>query len=152
MGIRRQLLWAIVLLLAFGAATAYGQDEQPAETAEATTPSAKVAKPPVVKHDLEGRSECLMCHSGAMEGVPAAPEDHAERGNDTCLLCHGPGTAMQTTAAPQITHELEGRSDCAMCHTSGMESVPQAPADHKGRPNGSCTMCHLPMAGEASGG
>jgi hypothetical protein len=144
------LLWATVLLLAFGAATAYGQD-QPADAGETVTPAAK-AKPPAVSHDLDGRSECLMCHSGAMEGVPAAPADHAERGNETCLWCHGSDAAMQTVAAPQITHELEGRKDCAMCHTSGMESVPQAPADHKDRPSGSCTMCHLPMASDASGG
>jgi hypothetical protein len=58
---------------------------------------------------------------------------------------------MQTTAAPPVPHDLEGRADCAMCHMSGMESMPQAPEDHKGRPSGSCTMCHMPMASDASG-
>lgn len=150
MSVRRQFsLWTLVLLLAFGAATAYGQDEQPA--GEEATPTAEMAKPKAVPHDLEGRSECLMCHSGAMEGVPGVPENHAGRGNETCLWCHGPDAAMQTTAAPQIPHELEGRADCAMCHTTGMESIPQVPEDHEGRPSESCRMCHLPKAGDASG-
>jgi hypothetical protein len=152
MRVRRQFsLWTLVLLLAFGAATAYGQEEQPAKAAEGATPAAEKAKPKAVPHDLEGRSECLMCHSGAMEGVAGVPEDHAGRDNETCLWCHGAGAAMQTTAAPQVPHELEGRADCAMCHTTGMESIPQAPEDHEGRPSGSCTMCHLPMASDASG-
>jgi hypothetical protein len=148
MGIQRLLLCSIVSLLTFGAATVYGQDEQPADTAEKATATAKLK---AVPHDLEGRSECLMCHSGAMEGVAGVPEDHAGRGNETCLWCHGAGAAMQTTAAPPVPHDLEGRADCAMCHMSGMESMPQAPEDHKGRPSGSCTMCHMPMASDASG-
>ena len=30
-------------------------------------------KPPVMSHDMAGKENCVMCHSGAMEGIPASP-------------------------------------------------------------------------------
>ncbi len=125
---RHTLILSTIVLLGPGVGSAFGQDV--------------AAPPPVVPHDLEGRDDCLMCHSGAMDGMPAVPENHAGRGNATCLSCHGPDAAMQTLTPPSIPHELEGRSECSMCHTSGMEGIPQAPADHEGRPNDACAMCH----------
>ena len=47
-------------------------------------------KPPVMSHDLEGKEACSMCHSGAMEGMPAVPATHEGRGDDTCQMCHKP--------------------------------------------------------------
>lgn len=130
---RQSLLMAVVLLLGPGAMTALAQEE-------ATT------KPPVVAHELEGRSECLMCHSGAMEQVTAVPASHEGRGNETCLWCHAADASVQTAEAGKIPHELEGRDNCGMCHGSGMEGMPQSPADHEGRSNESCGMCHEPSA------
>ena len=135
MRIRRQsLLLTAVLFFGPGAATALAQEEAAAQ------------KPTVVSHELEGRSECLMCHSGAMEEIAAAPANHEGRGNDTCLWCHAADAAVQTAEAGKITHELEGRDNCGMCHASGMEGMPQSPADHEGRPNESCGLCHEPSA------
>lgn len=102
--------------------------------------------PPAMTHDAAGRDNCMMCHkAGAMEPVPDAPADHADRPNEICLACHAPDAAVQTTAPPATSHPLEGRDNCMMCHTAGaMEPVPDAPADHEGRDNKYCTLCHMP--------
>lgn len=41
--------------------------------------------PARIPHDLEGREDCLMCHSA---GDLAVPEDHSGRTSDTCTGCH----------------------------------------------------------------
>ncbi|KPK56813.1 MAG: hypothetical protein AMS21_12375 [Gemmatimonas sp. SG8_38_2] len=101
--------------------------------------------PPAMSHPAEGRADCLMCHkAGAMEPVPDAPASHAEFSNDLCAMCHAPDAAVQTTAPTAMSHPLEGRGDCMMCHKAGaMEPVPDAPADHEGRDNKYCTLCHV---------
>lgn len=131
---RASVFLGAVLLIGPGAATAVAQDEAAAK------------KPTAVSHELEGRSECLMCHSGAMEEMPAAPADHEGRENSTCLWCHAADASIQTAEAAKTPHELEGREQCGMCHSSGMEGMPQSPADHEGRPNDSCGLCHEPSA------
>lgn len=100
--------------------------------------------PPAVQHDLAGRDQCLMCHTaGAMEAVPDVPANHADPANETCKWCHAADAAMQTATPPAIAHELEGRDQCLMCHTPGrMEPVPDTPADHEGRAEGFCQLCH----------
>ena len=44
------------------------------------------AKPPAVPHSLQGRDDCLVCHSAA--GIKPFPKDHAGRTKATCLSCH----------------------------------------------------------------
>ena len=105
---------------------------------------AQAAKPKAVGHDLEGKAQCLMCHGGAMPNIPAAPENHAERPNETCLWCHGPGAAMLTEDAKGIAHDLEGKAQCQMCHSGAMPNIPAPPEDHEGRGNEYCTLCHSP--------
>lgn len=124
-----------ILMVGIGVAPAFGQE--PAAT-----------KPPPVKHDLEGRAQCLMCHTpGAMEPVPDVPASHAERPNETCLWCHDPNAAVQTTEPRVIPHDVEGRETCLMCHTPGaMEPVPDVPASHEGRADKYCRLCHNPAA------
>lgn len=102
--------------------------------------------PPAVQHSLEGRDNCLMCHKpGAMEPVPDVPASHADYTNDLCLMCHAKDAAIQKTAPPAIPHALEGRDNCLMCHKPGaMEPVPDTPADHEGRENAVCQLCHKP--------
>lgn len=39
-----------------------------------------------------------------------------------------------------ITHPIEGREECDTCH--GPSGVRPYPADHEGRPNDSCLLCH----------
>jgi hypothetical protein len=109
----------------------------------------EAAKPPAVSHDVEGRDQCLMCHTaGAMEAVPDAPAaSHADRTNEVCLLCHAADSPMQTATPPAMSHSLDGRDQCMMCHKAGaMEAIPDAPAGHESIDLKYCTMCH-PAAG-----
>ncbi|NIM40091.1 MAG: hypothetical protein GTN84_03095, partial [Hydrogenophaga sp.] len=77
-------------------------------------------KPPVVNHDLTGRTACLMCHkAGAMEAVPDAPANHEGRPNEACLWCHAKDAPIQTAAPKAISHSVEGRTACLMCHRPG---------------------------------
>ena len=103
---------------------------------------AQDAKPPVMSHDMEGKENCAMCHSGAMEGIPASPADHEGRAAESCVLCHGADSEMQTSAANAIPHDLEGKDNCSMCHSGAMEGMPAAPASHEGREADTCQMCH----------
>jgi len=45
---------------------------------------------------------------------------------------------------PLVPHTLEGRSACLLCHGSGLATVPQVPANHAGRTDATCTLCHKP--------
>ena len=104
-------------------------------------------KPPPVKHELQDRADCVMCHSGGMPDTPVTPaETHKGREVGTCLWCHAPDAAMQTKTPKPISHELENRDDCMMCHSGGLPDTPVAPADHKGRANKDCQMCHIKAA------
>ncbi len=127
----------LVLLVGTGAGVALGQEEP--EREGWTTP-------PAMTHELEGRASCTMCHTpGAIEQAPDMPTDHEGRPNELCLICHAPDAAVQTTVPPVITHKMEGRAGCVMCHTAGaMEQVPDMPANHEGRTNDYCTLCHAP--------
>jgi hypothetical protein len=105
---------------------------------------AQDAKPPVMSHDLAGKENCAMCHSGAMEGIPAQPADHEGRAVETCTMCHAADSGMQTTGAKAVPHDLAGKEACSMCHSGAMEGMPAAPASHEGRGDDTCTMCHKP--------
>lgn len=104
--------------------------------------AAQAAKPKAMSHSAEGRSNCMMCHSGAMEAVPGVPASHEGRPNEVCLWCHAPDAAIQTKEPPVVPHQLEGREQCIMCHSGKMEAVPAVPADHEGRDVKYCTLCH----------
>jgi hypothetical protein len=95
-------------------------------------------------------ASCDACH---LEGQPSpeyvcgdcheAPENHLE---GTCDTCHTPegwaeSAATITSSAPRITHELEGRDDCLMCHDPEGQVRP-APADHADYANEQCIVCH----------
>ena len=43
---------------------------------------------------------------------------------------------------PQVSHSLEGRSACLVCHETGVGEAPKIPADHSGRSNDTCLACH----------
>lgn len=45
---------------------------------------------------------------------------------------------------PPIPHSLEGRQDCNLCHATGVGGAPKFPADHTGRTNEMCRVCHQP--------
>ncbi len=50
------------------------------------------AVPKAIPHDLAGREQCLMCHSGALEGIPVPPANHEKIDVKYCRLCHNPGS------------------------------------------------------------
>lgn len=133
---RRPMVASAFLLLGLGALGAFAWQQEGWKT------------PPAVPHALEGRDNCMMCHkAGVMEAVPDAPASHAEYPNTICLMCHAKDAAVQTTAPSAISHPVEGRDNCWMCHKPGaMEPVPDAPADHEGRDNKYCTLCHQPAS------
>ena len=104
---------------------------------------AQDTKPPVTPHDIAGKEACSMCHSGAMEGMPAAPASHEGWADDTCQSCHAEGSLGQG-AAKATPHEIEGKETCSMCHSGAMEGMPAAPASHEGLKDKACVMCHAP--------
>lgn len=137
--------WKIgILVLLTGAlvpGTLAAQEAEAGEEGEWTVP-------PAMTHDLEGRSNCLMCHKTGMMDAQAVPESHTDRTNVTCLWCHAPDAAVQTTAPSSITHDLEGKHACLTCHRAGtMEDTPDVPANHEGRTDEFCTLCHTPAEG-----
>jgi hypothetical protein len=77
------------------------------------------ALPLPVKHSLEGRDDCLMCHAQDL-----LPESHqaAEFTSEECLLCHSAGNVAAAQGAPggevsfadDIQPLLE--ANCATCH------------------------------------
>lgn len=109
-------------------------------------PASAQIKPHATPHDIEGQEQCLMCHAaGALEPVPDVPADHEGRTNETCQWCHAPDSPMLTSDPGTIPHDLEGQEQCLMCHTAGaMEPVPDVPANHEGRENEHCRLCHKP--------
>ncbi len=125
--IRNVVMSAGALLFLAAAAPAFGQE-----------------KPAVIPHDLEGKDNCAMCHSGAMEGMPAMPESHEGRGNETCVMCHAEDAEIQTADAPAIPHDLEGKDMCTMCHSGAMEGMPAVPESHAERESDICQWCHTP--------
>ncbi|MGD2039799.1 MAG: cytochrome c3 family protein, partial [Anaerolineae bacterium] len=93
---------------------------------------------------------CEGCHA-ADQSVPEfvcsnchdRPENHLP---GECSLCHTPEGWAQSIAyvvnlSPQISHELEGRQDCLMCHSVDGEIAP-APNNHGDYINEQCTLCH----------
>ncbi|MBI4295431.1 MAG: NapC/NirT family cytochrome c [Chloroflexi bacterium] len=118
---------------------------RPAPRPEPTPPPSAI---PGVPHSLEGRENCLLCHSPS--GAVPFPQDHAGRPINTCTACHKPAATatpvptptgtLQPPVVPTIPHTLEGRDNCLACHDSG--GLKPFPADHKGRSNSTCTACH----------
>jgi len=96
------------------------------------------------------RATCDVCHAEGQR-VPEyvcsnchkPPENHLEGACDNCHTPEGwTGSAASIVAqAPQITHPLDGRDDCLLCHDPAKEIKP-APANHEDFINQQCTLCH----------
>ena len=126
-----------------------------AEGAPALAPSPAAPALGELPHEVAGREDCLMCHEEGIAGAKQVPADHAGKANDTCQLCHEPPAAEGTPAlapsptAPalgELPHEVAGREDCLMCHEEGIGGAQQVPADHAGKANDTCQLCHKPSA------
>ncbi len=124
-------------------------------------------QPNAVPHPITADTNCLTCHGA--QGVIPAPESHAGFDTGMCTQCHqAPATEDATTpeatsapetgatpeasataqpseepaagGPPAIPHSLEGREGCVLCH--GENGVKPFPANHAGRTNDVCQMCH----------
>jgi cytochrome c553 len=65
-----------------------------------------------------------------------------------CAVCHTPEGWAESIAyvvrlATTVTHEVEGREDCLLCHDPQGEIQP-APSSHKSYQSTQCTLCHKP--------
>ncbi len=97
----------------------------------------KSTKPVRFKAEHGTNRPCGSCHRETEGKLPAS---HQSLTNKTCTECHTTTISGPPAPAPRVSHTTEGRSDCLSCHRS--DGLRPAPADHGGRPNGTCTLCH----------
>jgi cytochrome c5 len=110
--------------------------------------------PPAVRHELEGREDCLTCHKLGTADAPRVPDNHSGLTSSICTTCHtsvgeiaGVGDeAAPIPDAPSIPHSLEGFGACTQCHGVGGPGIPLLPDDHEGRTDDLCSACHRPAA------
>ena len=119
-------------------------------------PAIAVAEPPAIPHNLGDGDDCLMCHKLGTADAPRIPENHSGLASSICLACHeslgevveaGESETATPLAieAPEISHDLEGRDDCLICHDPAGQIKP-APADHAERSKEQCQSCHEPAS------
>jgi hypothetical protein len=53
-----------------------------------------------------------------------------------------PVRAQEAAKPPVMAHDKAGREQCLMCHGGAMEGIKAIPANHKGRTNEQCPLCH----------
>jgi formate dehydrogenase gamma subunit len=88
--------------------------------------------PASVKHDLEGRENCLMCH--AVDLLPASHKTGAFSNSD-CLLCHTPGEAASAASSTEgSSPEASSAEDVSFAN----DVLPLLEAN--------CATCHAEMA------
>jgi cytochrome c553 len=117
-------------------------------------PAIAAAAPPAVRHELEGRADCLTCHKLGTGDAPRVPDNHSGLTSRICMTCHtsageiagvGDGAAP-IPDSPSIPHPLEGFGACTQCHGVGGPGIPLLPDDHQGRTDDLCSACHRPAA------
>ena len=102
-------------------------------------------KPAVPEHDMAGKDNCAMCHAEGVMGATKTPASHEGRDQESCVACHSADSPLQAgTAPPAISHDLEGKDNCAMCHAEGVMGAPKAPDSHGEGTTGQCVACHEP--------
>ncbi|MGD8397467.1 MAG: NapC/NirT family cytochrome c [Anaerolineae bacterium] len=119
----------------------------PTSFGEATLPA---EEHPIELVGAHATASCEGCH---VEGQPTPeyvcenchepPPDHLE---GSCQVCHSPEGFAQSASflvdlAPEITHELENREDCFVCHDPAGDIQP-APSNHVDYTVEQCTLCH----------
>jgi len=50
----------------------------------------------------------------------------------------------QEAGLKAVSHDLEDKEECLMCHNGMMEDTPGVPESHEGRTNQVCLWCHAP--------
>jgi hypothetical protein len=105
---------------------------------------------PVELIGYHASADCFSCHDWPnFKGLDYVCSDCHQRphdfGNDDCALCHTPvgwteSADALVAGAPAFPHPALGREDCRSCH--GVAGEQPIPADHKGRTNETCQVCH----------
>ena len=105
---------------------------------------------PVPLEGAHAEADCESCHAGVegdLEYICAnchePPENHLPGG---CDICHSPEGFVESASfivnlATEISHEIEGRENCLMCHDPAGDIQP-APGNHRDYVNEQCTLCH----------
>jgi hypothetical protein len=113
---------------------------------ECTGCHSKATIPPLsIAHPLTGAENCLSCHDNGISGVPVLPTDHDTVTNGVCQLCHQPMVEEGAMATREFPHGTDEHEDCLMCHGEGIGGALKVPADHAGRTNDTCRLCHQPQ-------
>ncbi len=93
---------------------------------------------------------CSGCHSEGQERQESVcsdcherPENHLPGG---CEVCHSPegwqeSVAFTGTLTPQVSHDLDGREQCLLCHDVA-GNVEPAPSNHSDYGSEQCILCH----------
>lgn len=131
-----------VLLLAL-LVSSCGPDPDPTATTAPTSEAGQVLRgvPPNVPHHLVGRSECTTCHESGIAQVPEMPRNHAVKTDELCMVCHK-AVGQETHEIPGVPHTLTSRSQCLLCHATGIASAPAAPQEMASLSNDHCLLCH----------
>lgn len=122
--------------------------EQQAGPVECTGCHDKATVPPLpVTHPLTGNGNCLSCHGESISGVPAMPADHGSATNGVCPICHQTARPESEMATKALPHAVTGHENCLLCHGEGIGGATRVPADHTGRTDETCQVCHKPEQG-----
>ena len=60
----------------------------------------------------------------------------------TLTGCGGSSAQFQREQGPTSKHALKGYENCFSCHSTGSGGAPKYPANHSGRTNDQCQICH----------
>jgi hypothetical protein len=112
----------------------------PVGGAEVASVSNTVA--PLISHPIEGREDCLECHTSS--GALAFPPNHEAFPVSTCTVCHS--TQQENPAPPPVEHKIEGREDCLKCHE--LDTLPESHQIGEFT-SATCLLCHAPDQEEA---
>jgi hypothetical protein len=105
---------------------------------------------PVALEGAHATAACADCHVEGQEtpefvcsNCHEPPANHLTGECDTCHTPEGfaESASFLVSAAPEVSHELEGREDCFMCHDSEGQIRP-APSNHAEYENEQCIVCH----------
>jgi Ni/Fe-hydrogenase subunit HybB-like protein len=112
---------------------------------------ARLPDHPVALEGLHKSAPCTGCHAegqmtselDACSNCHERPENHLY---GECSICHTPEGWVQSIAfvvglAPRVSHDLDGKENCLICHDLGGEIKP-APSNHGDYINEQCLLCH----------
>jgi hypothetical protein len=118
--------------------------ENEAGPTECTGCHSKAIVPPLsIPHPLTRAGDCLSCHGGAVPEAPGLPADHNNGvTSGLCTLCHKPMVQEAALAIKAMPHAVAGLESCLLCHGEGIGEAARVPADHAGRTNETCQLCH----------